>query len=80
VVVPHYKKDYLLNCLTNSSDISGYHVDFYEGHGTVGARQGRGMEWERHGRGMDTACYLRIGLYYGRMNDLHGIESILRSG
>jgi hypothetical protein len=39
----HYKKDALLNCWTNSSDISGYHADFHEGHGTVGAWQGRGM-------------------------------------
>ena len=29
--------------LTNSSDISGYHADIHEGHGTVGAGQGRGM-------------------------------------
>jgi hypothetical protein len=28
---------------TSSLDISGYHVDFHEGHGTVGAWQGRGM-------------------------------------
>jgi hypothetical protein len=25
-----------LNCRTSSSDISGYHVDFHEGQGTVG--------------------------------------------
>jgi hypothetical protein len=31
-----------LNCRTNSSDISGYHVDIHEGHGTVGEWQGRG--------------------------------------
>jgi hypothetical protein len=43
VVAVHYKKDALLNCWTSSSDISGYHVDFHEGHGTVGAGQGRGM-------------------------------------
>jgi hypothetical protein len=24
------------NCWTSSSDISGYHADFHEGHGTVG--------------------------------------------
>ena len=30
---------------TSSSDVSGYHVDFHEGHGTVGA-----------GQGHDTAC------------------------
>jgi hypothetical protein len=51
----------LLNCWTSSSDISGYHADFHEGHGTVGAGQGRGMaceNWrhgtagERHGHGM----------------------------
>ena len=32
-----------VNCWTSSSDISGYHSDFHEGHGTVGACQGRGM-------------------------------------
>jgi hypothetical protein len=43
VVAAHYKKDTLLNCWTSSSDISGYHADFHEGHGTVGPGQGRGM-------------------------------------
>ena len=43
VVSAHYKKDDLLNCWTSSSDISGYHADFHEGHGTIGAGQGRGM-------------------------------------
>ena len=28
---------------TRCSDISGYHTDFHEGHGTVGAGQGHGM-------------------------------------
>ena len=39
MVAAHYKKDDLLP----SSDISGYHADFHEGHGTVVAGQGRGM-------------------------------------
>jgi hypothetical protein len=43
VVAAHYKKEDLLNCRTSSLDISGYHVDIYEGHSTVGAGQGRGM-------------------------------------
>ena len=43
VVAARYKKDDLLHCWTNSSDISGYHGDFHEGRGTVGVRQGRGM-------------------------------------
>jgi len=43
VVAAHYKKDDLLNCWASSSDISGYDADFHEGHGTVGAWQGRGM-------------------------------------
>jgi hypothetical protein len=43
MVAAHYKKDDLLNCWTSSSDISGNHADFYEGHGTIGAGQGRGM-------------------------------------
>jgi len=49
VVAAHYKKDDLLHCWTSSSDISGYHADFHEGHGTVGAWQGNGM---------GTACYV----------------------
>ena len=43
VLAAHYKKDDLLNCWTSSSDVSGYHVDFHEVHGTIGARLGRGM-------------------------------------
>ena len=43
VVAAHYKKDDLLHFLTSSSDISGYHADIHEVHGTVGAGQGRGM-------------------------------------
>ena len=40
----HYtEKDDLLNCWISSSDISGYHADFHEGHGTIGARQVNGM-------------------------------------
>jgi hypothetical protein len=38
-----YKKGDLLNCWTSSSEFSGYHADFHEGHGTFGAGQGRGM-------------------------------------
>ena len=34
------KKDDLLNCWTSCSDISGYHADFHEEHGTIGAWQG----------------------------------------
>jgi len=37
------QKDDVLNCWTRSSDISGYHTDFHEEHGTVGAGQRRGM-------------------------------------
>jgi len=69
VVAAHHKKDDLLNCWTSSSDISGYRVDFHEGHGTVGAWQGYGMAWRgtawaqhgmcelmaRHGTGMAWA-------------------------
>jgi len=39
------KKDDMLNCWTSSSDISGYHADFHEGHDTVGAGQGNGMAY-----------------------------------
>ena len=40
VVAAHYKKDALLNCWTSSSDISGYHADFYED--TALSEQGSG--------------------------------------
>ena len=49
VVAAHCKKDDLLHCWTSSSDISGYNAYFHEGHGTVGAGQGRGMAGERQG-------------------------------
>ena len=32
-----------VNCWTSSSNITGYHADFHEGYGTVGAGQGNGM-------------------------------------
>ena len=54
VVAKHYKTDDLFNCWISSSDISGYHADFHEGHGTIGVWQGPGM---------GTACYVWIGLY-----------------
>ena len=43
VVAAHCKQDYLLNCWTSSTDISGYHADFHEGHCTVRTWQGCGM-------------------------------------
>ena len=43
VVAAHYKHDDLLHCWTSSSDISGYHAGIHEGHGNIGAGQGRGM-------------------------------------
>ena len=58
VVAAHYKKDDLLNCCTNSSDISGYHADFHEGHGTIGSWQGGGMACVNYRHGMGTACYV----------------------
>jgi hypothetical protein len=33
----------VLNCWASSSDISGYHTDFHEGHANVGAWQGHGV-------------------------------------
>jgi len=55
VVVAYYQKYDLLNCWTSSSNISGYHADFQEGHGTVGAGQGRGMACVNSRNGMDAA-------------------------
>ena len=43
VVAAHYKKYHLINFWTSSSDISGYHADFQEGHGNFGAWWRRGM-------------------------------------
>jgi hypothetical protein len=40
-----------LNCRNSSSDISGYHTDFNEGHSIVGEWQGRGMAWQENGMG-----------------------------
>ena len=34
-----------LNCWISSSDISVYHAEFHEGHGTIGAWQGLGMAY-----------------------------------
>ena len=48
VVAGHCKKDDLLNCWTSSSDNYGYHADFHEGHGTIGAWQGHSTAWTRH--------------------------------
>jgi len=56
------QKDDMLNCWTSSLDISGYHADFHEGHGTLGAGHGRGLAGERLRNGMGTACYVWIGL------------------
>ena len=54
MVVAHCKDDDLLNCWTSSSDISGYHADFHEGRGTVGAWHGHG-----HGHGHGMLCVNR---------------------
>jgi hypothetical protein len=39
----YQKHTNLLNCRISSSDISGYHADFHEGHGTVGELHEPGM-------------------------------------
>ena len=54
--------------LDNSSDFSGYHADFHEGHGTNGAWQGRStacVNWRNatwFGHGVGTAWYVWISL------------------
>jgi hypothetical protein len=58
VIAAHYKTDDLLNYWTGSSDISGYHANFNEVHGAVGAGQGRGTAWQ--GNGMGTAWARRV--------------------
>jgi hypothetical protein len=47
-----------LKLRTSSLDMLGYHVDFHEGHGTVGEWQGCGMAWQ--GNGMGTAWHVSI--------------------
>jgi hypothetical protein len=37
-----------LNCRASISDISGYHADFYERHGTVGDLRGRCMAYVKY--------------------------------
>ena len=54
MVAAHYKNRRSVTLWTGSSDISSYHEDIHEGHGTVGAGQGRGMacvNYARHERG-----------------------------
>jgi len=78
VVAAHYTKDDLLNCWNSSSDISGYHAEFHEGHGTVGAghgaRHGMCELTARHGNAMGTAFYVSIGLY---TTSEHGASNII---
>jgi hypothetical protein len=61
----------VLNCWTRSSNISGYHMDFHKGHGTVTAGQWRGMmcelmqhgmAGEQCGNGMGAECYVWLNL------------------
>jgi len=61
VVAAHYTKDDPLNCWTSSSDISGYHGYFHEGHGPVGTGQGPGMSTAWYGM-----CELALKV---RLND-----------
>jgi hypothetical protein len=44
-----------LNCRASSSDISSYHADFHEGHGTV-------REWHRHGMCELALCIPGTGI------------------
>ena len=75
MVAAHYKKDDLLNCWTSSSDISGYHADFHEGHGTVGAGQGRGMAWARH-----DMCESALRVFQNRPQDDVRTHYTIRTG
>jgi hypothetical protein len=60
------KKDDLLNCWISSSDISGHHADFHEGHGTRGAWQGRGMACVNYRHGMAGEWHGHGMLYVNR--------------
>jgi hypothetical protein len=83
-----------LNCRTSSSDISGYHAEFNEGHGTVGEWQECGMSCELprtawQGNVMGTAWTRHgmcewIDLYcathrYAQCNDLLTVEQLVSS-
>jgi hypothetical protein len=59
VVAADYKKDDLLNYWTSSSDISGNHADFREGHGTIGAWHAwiNGTAWQGNGMGAAWAWH-----------------------
>jgi hypothetical protein len=54
-----------------SSGISGYHVDFHEGHVTVGEWQGRGTVWK--GNDMGTA-WARIDMCELALRQLRLLE------
>jgi hypothetical protein len=74
-----------LNCRTSSSDISGYHADFREGHGTVGEWHGcgmacvnlRGTAWQGKGKGAALARHGMCELAFTRSakspNNLHHV-------
>ena len=55
----------MLNCWTSSSDISGYHADFHEGHSTIGAWQGNGMgaAWAWHAMCESALIVVAVHLY-----------------
>jgi hypothetical protein len=65
VVAAHLKKYGPLNRKTSSSDISIYHMDFHEGHSTVGEWQGSGrvVAWEWHG--MCESGFKTAGEWHG---------------
>ena len=73
------KKEDLLHCWTSSSDISGYHADIHEGHGTVGAGQGRGVAWERHGHGVLCVNRPLLHRVSSQQNSVHSPFQILHS-
>ena len=58
MVAAHSQKDDPLHCWTSSSDISGYHVYFPEGHDTIG--DGGVAAWTRH-----AMCESAFTVLYG---------------
>jgi len=65
----------VVNCWTSCSDISSYHADYHEGHGTVRAAQGCSMAWAQH-----AMCELAFIVHSDQQNSIGVIFRTSRTG
>jgi hypothetical protein len=74
-----------LNHRTSSSDISSYHADLHEGHGTAGEWQGHwhgtcecGMALQRNGMGVSWHVWISLwGINRGKRKKTHAMSFLL---